>query len=74
MRLIKNSDKNGQNINQDHLARKIADCIIRTQFKVANYLNLKTGHFSKVQKEILLLAISALFTGVSLYLIFQAII
>jgi len=58
---------------QEAAAVKIAARIIKTQVKVANYLNHKTAHFSRLQKTVLLLTLSALFSAISLYLIFNAI-
>lgn len=59
---------------QEATAVKIAARIIKTQIRVANYLNHKTAHFSRLQKTVLLLTLSTLFSALSLYLIFNAII
>lgn len=66
-------DKHGLSPRQEDLAQRIAGGIINVQRRIATYLNCKTAHYSKAQKEILLLAISVIFSGISLYLIFTAI-
>ncbi|HXH99298.1 MAG TPA: hypothetical protein VNI52_03450 [Sphingobacteriaceae bacterium] len=73
MKIFKNAKEKGQTSTQDAVAQKIAGRIVKFQFKIADYLNEKTAHYSKVQKEILLIVISALFSAASLYLIFNSI-
>ena len=72
--IINHNPKQKSGLPQDALAKKIAGGILKSQLRIANYLNRKTAHFSKVQKEILLLCISLIFGMISLYLIFKAII
>jgi hypothetical protein len=58
----------------DKLAGKLAGKIISVQLKIAWFLNKKTQHYSRIQKEVLLVSISAFFSAVCLYLIFNSIL
>lgn len=60
-------------LNQEELAQRIANWIIKSQLQLATFLNARTAHFSRTQKEALLVAISIAFGVASLYLIFNAI-
>ncbi|MBC8053813.1 MAG: hypothetical protein H7Y13_12180 [Sphingobacteriaceae bacterium] len=71
---INQEPKQKLKLGQDALAQKVAGGILRIQLRIANYLNRKTAHFSKIQKEILLLCFSLVFSLISLYLIFKVII
>ena len=62
-----------EGIHQAMIGKKIADQIIQSQMKVAGYLNKKTAHFSKMQKQLLLLGICLFFTAISIYLIISSI-
>lgn len=59
--------------SQEIMANKIADGLIKFQIKVSNQMNQKTAHFSRTQKQMLLIGISLFFSACSLYLIFQSI-
>ena len=59
---------------QDKLAEKLAGKIISVQLKVANFLNKRTQHYSRTQKEVLLIGLSAFFSAICLYLIFNSIL
>lgn len=72
--MVNQKSKGKSKLGQDVLAQKVADGILKSQLRIANYLNRKTAHFSKIQKEILLLSFSLIFSLISLYLIFEAII
>ena len=61
-----------QTLHQELIAKKIANKIIQSQLNVATYLNKKTAHFSKRQKQILLIGISIFFSAISLYLLFSS--
>ena len=58
---------------QADVANKIAERILLTQIRIAGFLNKRTAHFSKFQKEVLLIIISLLFSGVSIYLLVKSI-
>lgn len=59
---------------QDALAQKIANGIVSCQRDLATFLNRRTAHFSRAQKQALLVAISIFFSGICLFLIFTAIL
>jgi len=69
-----NSHSTDLNFKQQVLAKSIAKKILKWQLRIAKSLNNKTKHFSKTKKELLLIALSIFFGGLSLYLIFSAII
>lgn len=58
---------------EDVLALLIANRIIKIQDSIANYLNLKTAHFSQKQKKGILIGFCAVFGGISLYIILTSI-
>jgi len=62
-----------EGLHQAMIAKKIANRIIQSQIKVAQYLNKKTAHFSKKQKHLLLLVICLFFTTISMYLLISSI-
>ncbi|TCK80895.1 hypothetical protein C8N28_2650 [Albibacterium bauzanense] len=68
----KNSHRKSEYPNQEITARKIANKIIGRQVRLASFLNQRTAHFTKSQKQILLLIISVIFSALSLYLIFTS--
>lgn len=57
----------------EQTAKRIATRILSVQVQVASYLNKKTAHYTKFQKQLLLLLVSLFFSGVSLILIFKSI-
>lgn len=61
-------------VDQDVAARKIADQIIKFQISIADFLNVKTAHYTKSQKQILLFIVSVFFSALSLYLIFNSLL
>lgn len=61
-----------ESVDQDVAAQNIADWIINIQVRIATVLNAKTAHYTKSQKQVLLLVISILFSALSLYLIFKS--
>src|SRR5690606_37336551 len=67
-----NSHRKSEDPNQEITARKIANKIIGRQVRLANFLNQRTAHFTKGQKQILLVIISVFFSALSLYLIFTS--
>ncbi|WP_207428922.1 hypothetical protein [Pedobacter sp. SYSU D00535] len=73
MLFVKNLNDQKLSRKQEDLAQRIAEKIIKLQLSIAGWLNVKTANFSKVQKEIFLLVISAFFGAISLYLIFHSI-
>lgn len=73
MLFMKNLNDKKLSGKQEDLAQRMAAKIIKLQLSIARWLNVKTAHFSKVQKEIFLLVISAVFGAISLYLIFHSI-
>lgn len=68
----KKSGKPENGINQDVLAMRIANRIIKLQAGIANYLN-STAHFSQNQKKVILISICVLFGGFCLYIILNSI-
>ncbi|MDB5119751.1 MAG: hypothetical protein JWN56_969 [Sphingobacteriales bacterium] len=71
---VNENEKGDSMPGREAAANRIAGKILRVQNRTATFLNAKTAHYSKCQKQILLLIISTVFGGVSVYLIFQAII
>lgn len=61
-------------VRQDALAQKIANGIVSRQRDLATFLNRRTAHFSRAQKQALLVAIIVFFSGICLFLIFTAIL
>lgn len=61
------------NPEQELRAKRIASDLIKYQTRISNYLNKTTAHFSRTQKQILLIGISLFFSACSLYLIFKSI-
>lgn len=57
----------------DLLAGRIAGRIIRTQNRIAGYLNRKTQHWNKASKLCALALFVLLFGGLSIYLIIKSI-
>ena len=66
-------DRKTLTANQADLANKIAKRILLAQIKIASFLNKRTEHYTKFQKEVLLIIISLLFSGVSVYLLIKSI-
>lgn len=73
MLFLKDPNQRELNPHQEAIAQKVARKIIKVQAQVAMWLNKKTAKFSRVQKQIMLLIISTIFSGISLYLIFNSI-
>jgi len=67
------NDRKTLTVNQADLANKIAKRILLAQIKIADFLNKRTAHFTKFQKEVLLIIISLLFSGASIYLLIKSI-
>ncbi|MDB5013254.1 MAG: hypothetical protein JWQ25_1456 [Daejeonella sp.] len=59
--------------SQLEVAQKIAGYILTIQGRIALYLNQRTAHYTTRQKYLLLMFISFLFSGISLYLIIKSI-
>jgi len=72
MLFLKEPKERKLNCHQEEVAQKAARKIIRVQTRLAGWLNKRTEHFTTAQKHLLLLAISAIFSGISLYLIFNS--
>jgi len=66
--------QNKQRFNNDAIAKVAAERIISLQRRTADCLNKRTAGFTKIQKQILLLIISIVFSSISLYLILKSIL